>query len=120
MTILSKALERYRKRRTFTASLDGEPGTFRTMTKGEAHRVSALPAELRTALVMAFCMLEDDGSYVFNPQPNETDEQFAARVELEISDIQTDKLRDINLAIAKVTRLPDMEKLVGNSGETQT
>lgn len=111
----SNVLERYRKRRQREVTINGDTFTIRGLTKPERRRVEVLKdPDLQDALSAAFCMLNDDGSFIFTPRENETDEDFARRVSVEIEDIPPETRFDLALAVVRLAKPPALENLVKN------
>lgn len=87
----------------------------RAMTYGEIKRMKSVSDDLRTPFVMGVCLVNDDGSPETPKKADETDEQFAQRVDevLDKCDVDTDRINQITRTIGKIGT-SDAEAVIKN------
>ena len=108
----SRTIDKIRKRSKWPVKLDDETTVYiRTMVKGERRESRTIEdLELRGYFVFGKVLLEEDGTLSFPQNEGESAEDFAKRVEAEMSDVPDDHqamiLSELNRASAPPENLP--------------
>ena len=118
---MSEALNKLKRRRSYPVKLPaGDEIMIRSQTFGEIRRTVAIKDKIiQIGFTIGCVILGDDGTNLFNKQPDETDDAFASRV-LDECELDIESATAIREAIEKVHTVPKQEVLAKNSEETST
>lgn len=111
---MSKTLAKYRKRRAWPITVNGEEVQVRSPTGGEWTRSEAIVSDDKNAFLMGIISLEEDGTQLFPQHDGETDADFAKRVKAELSDVETEVIREVIQQMAKGANPPAIGAIVKN------
>lgn len=110
---MSSIFARIKKRAALAV---GDTGLFvRELTFGEVNQVQRLKDEARTWLTLAFCLVDEHGERLFQPLPDESIEDIAARMKsLGEEHLTAGILNQINACMERLARPANMEQLAKN------
>ena len=113
---MASIIDKLKKRKCYTITIDGEAVKLRSLTFGELSRLEGLPSNEKPGFMLGCALLEDDSTRAFSIADGETDAQFSKRVSDSIPDVPTDTLRAICDAVGKLAQnIPPQDTLVKNS-----
>jgi len=108
-------LDKLKKRRCYSITVNDEQINVRSLSYGELARLDNVKTEVKPGFIVGCAVLEDDGSRAFSQAEGESDDDFATRVAAECPDVPSDTLRLLSDTIQKLNHsLPTQENLRKN------
>lgn len=115
---MASLFDRVANRSAYPVEINGATVHVREPSYDIIDRVKGMQAvdgeDLRTALTLALCVVNDDGSPAFPKVDGETDQQLAKRVAIEAKVLTPSDMRKIHDAISKLLKLAEPDELVKN------
>lgn len=125
---MAGVIDRLKLRRCYPVPIGSETVHCRAMTIGELRALDKLPEELQTAFAFGCSLTDEKGAQEFPlllveqvsgqgatvSERLETHEEYAKRVLLAMDDFGADTLREVSLAIGRLTGVPAHGDLVKN------
>ncbi len=113
----STVLSRLAKRRCYPVPIDDEKIYVRALTFGQLRDIETLPGELAGSFIFGCGVISDAGAQEIPSLEGESNLEYATRVSdiLVDREIPVDTVRDVNAAIMKLMRVPQVEDIAKNS-----
>lgn len=111
---MSGVFDRIEKRKAFPIDVNGEVMHVAEPTMNQIDRIQRLKSNQATGLALGLCLVDEGGTRLFNPEPDQTDAAFADRILVEASDCTVSAIRTLSEGILKLVKPVDQESLAKN------
>jgi len=111
---VSNVLDRLKKKRGTSVTINDDQFRVRSLTIGELKRLDAVIGDERTGFVLGCALLADDDSPAVAKADSESDSDWSKRVLTALEDVPSDTIRQLSDAIGNLGKTPTAEAVRKN------
>lgn len=112
---MSETLNKLRKKRGSPVEINGDTFHVRGLTRGELRRAAELEADTKPAFLVGCALYADGGEQPeFPKQPEESDQDWAKRIAVELDDVPEEKVIAIITGVSNLSKVPKTADIIKN------